>query len=155
MTQENTFTFYDPGPLIDDDLELVLVECYPGDMERGYVPTYKYEMQIQDTGIPVGRVELRVGKTDHLVNYAGQIGYEVNPEHRGHHYAARSCRLLFSIARHHDLNPIWITCNPDNQASRRTCEIIGGELVEIVPVPVKSSIYRRGDRQKCRYRVTV
>ena len=46
-----------------------------------------------------------------------------------------------------------ITTNPDNWASRRTCEIIGAEMVEIVDVPEYMEMYRQGDRQKCRYRL--
>jgi predicted acetyltransferase len=48
---------------------------------------------------------------------------------------------------------LWITCNPENVASRRTCELVGGELVDIVDLPVDSDMYKEGARQKCRYRV--
>lgn len=44
-------------------------------------------------------------------------------------------------------------CNPDNAASRRTIERLGGKLVEIVRVPVNSELYEIGDRESCRFRV--
>jgi tagatose 1,6-diphosphate aldolase len=61
--------------------------------------------------------------------------------------------LLLPLARRHGLKDLWITCNPDNLASRRTCELAGAEFVEIVDLPANSGMYRRGDRQKCRYRL--
>ena len=36
--------FCDPGRLIDSDLELVLVEKYPGDPAINYAPAYKFRM---------------------------------------------------------------------------------------------------------------
>jgi len=50
------------------------------------------------------------------------------------------------------LNPLWITCNPDNLASRKTCEIAGGVMMEIVDLPEHNIMYKQGERQKCRYR---
>jgi tagatose 1,6-diphosphate aldolase len=142
----------DPGKLIDGDLELVLVQRTPAQPDRGWVPAYDFEMRHAATGACMGRISLRVGHTEDLDFIGGQIGYGVEPEYRGHHYAARSCKLLFPLAKAHGLSPIWITCNPDNWASRRTCELAGGQLVEIVDAPPGSWAYERGEFQKCRYR---
>ncbi len=145
--------FYDPGPLIDDDLELVLLETFSGDPTRNWVPSYRFAMRRVGCEEQIGRIDLRVGHTDLLDHIGGQIGYSVAPEHRGHHYAARACKLLLPLARRHDLGVVWITCNPDNWASRRTCELAGAQFVEIVPVPEDHELYLQGDRQKCRYRI--
>jgi predicted acetyltransferase len=83
------------------------------------------------------------------------VGYSVKPEHRGSRYASRAVRLLIPIARQEGLNPLWITCDPENAASRRTCELAGGEFIEIVAVPPTCIIYRNGHREKCRYRLTL
>lgn len=148
-----TFDFLVPGPLVDDDLELVLYEQYPGDPAIGYVPAYRFRMcHVGQTG-EIGQIELRVGSTHHIVMYGGHIAYGVNPDHRGHHYASRACRLLLPLARSHGLHPLWITCNPDNYASRRTCELAGATLVEIVDLPENTDMYQEGERQKCRYRL--
>jgi predicted acetyltransferase len=50
---------------------------------------------------------------------------------------------------------VWITCDPDNIASRKTCELAGARLVEIVDLPEDTDMYREGMRQKCRYRIDV
>jgi predicted acetyltransferase len=138
---------------MDGDLELVLVKTSPGDAGNNLVPAYRFEMRHIPSGKRMGSIDLRVGDAFDVVNYIGHLGYGVEPEFRGHHYAARSCRLLLSLARRHGLNPVWITCNPDNRASRRTCEVAGAELVEIVDLPEHLDMHQRGERQKCRYRI--
>jgi tagatose 1,6-diphosphate aldolase len=46
---------------------------------------------------------------------------------------------------------IWVTCNPDNAASRRTCERLGAQLVDIVAIPKTHPFRSRGETAKCRY----
>ena len=135
--------------LADNELELHLIERTLG--MPGRVPTYRFEMRVD--GQRVGTATLRVGSTEYIERYAGHIGYGVDYDHRGKHYAARTCALLFMLARCHGMTSLWITCNPENVASRRTCERVGGELVDIVDVPAEIDLYREGDRQKCRYRI--
>jgi tagatose 1,6-diphosphate aldolase len=130
----------------------------PGDPERGMVPAYHFWMHLRPTeGFePVvrlaGGIALRVGHSRNLEMYLGHIGYNVYPPARGRHLAARAVRLLLPLARRLGLAPLWITCNPDNVASRRTCELAGGRLVEVVPLPEDHGLYARGEREKCRYR---
>lgn len=153
MGAETDFTFYDPGVLRDRELLLKLVETRAGVPDAGLVPTYDFAMTLADWGTEMGSLSLRVGDTPYIALYCGHIGYSVKPKFRGHHYAARACRLLLPLARRHGLDPLWITCNPDNLASRRTCELLGATFVEIVDLPEETNLYRRGERQKCRYRL--
>ena len=60
---------------------------------------------------------------------------------------------IVKYAKQHGINPVWITCNPDNWASRRTCELAGARLIEIVDLPEHTDMYQKGERQKCRYRI--
>ena len=149
------FEFNEPGKLIDGDLELVLVGTYPGSPTGNRVPVYRFKMNLVGKGDEVGQIDLRVGNTHHVVMYAGHIGYRVHAGYRGNRYAARACRLLYPLARRHGLNPLWITCNPDNIPSRRTCEILGAKFIEIVDLPKNTDMYRSGDRKKCRYRLAL
>ena len=147
------FKFIDPGPLVDDELELVLVETTPGDPIAEMLPYYKFDMQAD--GRKAGYIRLRIGNTHNIMMYGGHIGYGVEPEFRGNHYAERACRLILQIGKAHGLDTIWITTNPDNIPSRRTIERLGARLVEIVPLPEDNDQYRGGDREKCRYRLDI
>lgn len=144
--------FQDPGRLVDHELELVLAEKRPGNTLLDFAPAYKFKMMLAGKSIEIGAIDLRINNSHHILMYAGHIGYSVYPAYRGHHYAARSVQLLLPLARSHELNPLWITCNPDNFPSRRTCELAGFEFVEIVDLPPNTDMYLEGERQKCRYR---
>ena len=147
--------FADPGKLIDGELELVLMGTYPGNPTGNSVSIYKFKMRLVGKMDEVGQIELRVGNTPHIITYAGHIGYRVHARYRGHRYAARACQLLYPLARRHGLNPLWITCNPDNIPSVRTCEILGAKFIEIIDLPKNTGMYKSGDRQKCRYRLAL
>ncbi len=192
------FTFLEPGPLIDGELELippneiyvedVLAACgHPltvrdapkeaaattrealarflraapggresGDASRGFVPSYHFWMKLDGARpfAPVriaGGIGLRIGTSEEIRNYAGHFGYHVYPPARGHHYAERACRMLLPLAARHGLRELWITVNPDNVASRRTCERLGARLIDTIPVPADHAFFARGERAKCRY----
>jgi len=142
----------DPGVLRDGDLELQLAEFAPHPVHRA--PAYFFRMVQAGSGDELGRINLRLGATPHIERYAGHAGYAVHPEHRGHHYAARAVRLLLPLAQRLGIDPLWITCDPENLASRRTLELAGAEFVETVDVPEDCIIYRNGHPRKCRYRLS-
>lgn len=143
--------FDDFGVLRDRDLWLELRAREPENASRGWVPAYRFGMRIDGVDHPVGRLGLRIGSTHTIEHYAGHIGYEVSPAFRGSRLAERSCRLVLPLARRHGFHQLWITCNPDNQPSRRTCERLGAELIDIVDVPRDSELYAPGNERKCRY----
>lgn len=147
------FEFQSVSRLADGELELSLAAREPLNPNIGWVPTYRFDMRCG--GRYAGSISLRIANTPEIVLYLGHIGYNVDVNYRGRHFAARSCRLVFPLAAQHGINPVWITCNPDNWASRRTCELAGGEMIEIVDVPPNNSLYHRGDFQKCRYKINM
>ncbi len=57
--------------------------------------------------------------------------------------------LLFELAKMHQLEYVIITCNPDNYASRKTCEYAGGELLETVELPADNDMREDGETEKC------
>ena len=149
------FQFFNPGELIDGALKLVVSEYTPADPTKNYVPAYAFELRLSSSDEKIGNLHFRAATTPSLEKYGGHVGYNVNPEHRGHRYAERACRLIIPLMRQHGFTEIWITCNPDNHPSRRTCERLGAELIEIVDLPSDHEMYKSGDRRKCRYRLSV
>lgn len=138
------FTFLNTDDLRDDAIMLRLREAAPGDPVKGHVPAYKFDICLPD-GTGIGVCDLRVGHTMGLF-FGGNIGYAVNEPYRGHHYAARACRLMFQLAARHDMRYVYITCDPANTASSRTCQLAGCERICTVPLPEDNDMYQRGDR---------
>ncbi len=136
----------------DSEIEVAVRDKIPADEKRGYVPSYEFAVRLPGNPRSIGRVSLRIGNNNHLVMYAGHIGYGIQEEYRGNRYAAKACNLIRKVALDHGMKTLWITCNPDNYPSRRTCEILGCEFVEIVDLPEDTDMYQAGERQKCRYR---
>jgi predicted acetyltransferase len=149
---DKAIEFLQPLELRHGDLQLRLVDFSLHAFHK--VPTYTFHMMSSSSGLQMGQINLRVGSTSHLEQYAGHIGYGVHPPHRGHHYAARAVKLLLPLARRLGIDPLWITCDPENSASRRSLEIAGAEFVEIVNVPETCGIRKYGAKlHKCRYRL--
>lgn len=131
------------------------------DRFAGKVPAYHFWMRVEgarpESGrVPlriVGGIGLRVGQNRELEFFSGHIGYHVYPPARGHHYAMRACRLLLPLCKMHKLSPVWITTNPDNIPSRKTCERLGARFVDTVTIPETHAFYARGETHKCRYRI--
>jgi predicted acetyltransferase len=133
----------------------------PADISRGWVPAYHFWMRLDRPIHPgegpavsiAGGMGLRIGANKEIELYSGNIGYHVYPPARGHHYAERACRLVLPLAKRHGLTHLWITTNPDNIASRRTCERLGAQLIDTVTVPKDHPFRSRGEAAKCRYLV--
>lgn len=53
----------------------------------------------------------------------------VKPADRGHRYAMKACKMLFPIAKQHDLKVLQIVTAADNLASAKTCELLGKNSV--------------------------
>jgi tagatose 1,6-diphosphate aldolase len=147
-----SFAFNNYGTFSDGEIDVVVQLMDPGNPGNDNVPAYDFGVRLAGQREPVGRLGLRLGSTEYLEKYLGHIGYGIAERHRGHGFAAKACRLVRPVAIDHGFTTLWITCNPDNQPSRRTCEALGCELVEIVDLPVDCNMYRRGERRKCRYR---
>jgi len=142
------FEFLDFDCLDDGEITLLLCEKARADEKKGYVPAYKYTI-IKD-GFPAGKCDIRIGDNDNTW-YGGHIGYEVFPAFRGRRYAAKACLLLKRVAAAHGMKRLYISCDPDNAASRKTAEYLGAKLVATVDLPETQEMYLLGDRKKCIY----
>ncbi|MBP3337886.1 MAG: GNAT family N-acetyltransferase [Lachnospiraceae bacterium] len=136
--------------LKSDEIQLVLEKTVEGNVEKDWVPAYHFAI-CNNEGRKVGVCDLRIGHNDRLY-YGGNIGYGIDEQFRGNHYAGKACLILFELAKKHEMEYLIITCNPDNYASRKTCEYAGGQLLEIVELPEDNDMRERGETNKCIYK---
>ena len=130
--------FIHTGFLKDNEIQLILEKTADGNNKKEWVPAYY----------------LPIGHNDKLY-YGGNIGYSIYEKYRGNHYAGKACQLLFKLAKKHELQYLIITCNPDNYASRKTCEYAGGKLLEITRLPEDNDMRDKGETEKCIYKFTL
>ncbi len=142
--------FYDTKDLSDGEIVLRLKKTSQAQPEKRWLPAYTFDICLQD-GEAVGVCNLRIGHNDKTY-VGGNIGYEVYAPHRGHHYAAKACRLLFHQAKKHGMDYLIITCVPENLASAKTCCAAGGEFIEKIPIPEDNEMYAEGKREVLVYR---
>ncbi|MCH4207863.1 MAG: GNAT family N-acetyltransferase [Solobacterium sp.] len=139
------------GPIVD----LAVDQKVAADWQNQYVPSVTYKIYRHGTDQEVGTCDIRLGMNKELY-YAGNIGYHINLNERGHGYAYEACVLLFQIARdEYCMDQLIITCSPDNVASRKTLEKLNGKFLETVDVPIDHWLYRRGETVKNIYEYTL
>ena len=144
-------TFLDTSDLKTEEISLRLDHTFPGDPAKNRVPAYYFDI-LDHSGQKLGFCDLRIGHTEGLY-YGGNIGYTVDELYRGHHYAAKACKLLFELARRHEMGYLIITTQPTNLPSRRTCENLGGKLLEIAELPADNDMrVNDGHTHECIYR---
>lgn len=142
--------FFDTSFLKNDEISLIRERTADANEKRGWVPAYYFAVYDRE-GNKVGECDLRIGHNDNTY-YGGNIGYTVFPSYRGKHYAAKACKLLFELARMHGMEYLYISCDPDNIASRKTCEYAGGEFVETAILPEENEMRKNGEIAKCIFR---
>lgn len=124
-----------------EKIALRLIDTYEG--EGGELPFYWWDIILKSNNVSVGKISFRIGHNYHSY-YNGNIGYEIDEEYRGHHYALSACQLVLKVAKYHKTDKIYLTCNYDNTASCKTIEKLGAKLIEEV-LPPKDYIYYHED----------
>ena len=148
------FKFNKNIELYDDEIFLFLRETVDADETKGFVPSYLFDICSIRTDDVYGRCDLRVGYNEQIY-HGGNIGYSVYEPFRGRRYALKACNLLLELAKFHQMKRLIITCNPENIASRRTCELFGAVYIETIELPEHSVMYKAGDRYKFIYEKSI
>ena len=74
----------------------------------------------------LGRISLRHELTEPLLEWGGHIGYVVRPSARRRGLAAAALAGMLEVCRRRGTDPVLVTCDVDNEGSRRTIEGAGG-----------------------------
>jgi len=82
----------------------------------------------------------------YLAEHGGHIGFAVRPKKRRRRYATVMLMLCLEKCREYGLNKVLITCDADNEASRRTIITCGGKFERIA---------QTGDEVDERYWITL
>lgn len=136
--------FYDTSDLSDGEIMLRVSRMTDAIPEKKFVPAYKFDICLMN-GMAIGVCDLRIGHTEGLY-IGGNIGYGIDENYRGRHYAAKACKLLFRLAQKHNLGHVFITCVPDNTASCKTMEYAGCRYVGMAMIHEDDEMYKEGKR---------
>lgn len=74
----------------------------------------------------LGMLQVRHELNDYLRLYAGHIGYSVHPQYRRQGVATRMLAAALPYCRQLGLSRVMVTCNVENEGSRRTILHNGG-----------------------------
>lgn len=79
----------------------------------------------------IGFLAIRHRLNDFLLQEGGHIGYSVRPARRGEGHATRALALALDRAAELGIDRALVTCDEDNEPSRRTIEANGGVLEDV------------------------
>lgn len=116
------------------------------------IATVYYNIISKELNKKVGSIDLRLTNNEEMY-YFGNIGYTILESYRGHNYAYYASKMVMEIAdKEFGMKELLITCSPENIASYKTLVKLGGEILELVDVPVNHYLYRIGEKKKYIFR---
>lgn len=91
-----------------------------------WVPATQFVCVRKTDGRIVGMIQVRHRFNEYLAEFGGHIGYSVHPEERCKGYAKWMLACVLPEAKKLGLSRVLVTCDEDNEASRRTILHNGG-----------------------------
>jgi predicted acetyltransferase len=111
-------------------------------MRESWVPSTTRWLLNESNEI-AGFVRVRHCLNEALLQKSGHIGYDVPPSQRQKGYGHACLRAAIDIARELSLPKVLLTCDSDNQPSRKVIEAAGAKFLdEIIPAGESMSIHR-------------
>lgn len=95
---------------------------------EGYVPSEVFlGIRKRDNKV-IGIIDYRHPLSDFLLRFGGNIGYSILPSERRKGYGTQLLRLMLDVCREYGEKRVLISCDRENEASRRTILSCGGIL---------------------------
>lgn len=113
------------GLAYEDCLEMLLQQEDPANLPAGWVPAIQF-LSFDESGLPLGFLALRLSLNDKTLIEGGHIGYSIRPSKRRQGLAKEQLALGLAEARKAGLDKVLITCDEENESSRRTILWAGG-----------------------------
>lgn len=123
--------------LENEKIKLLIIDKNKG--SENVIPFYYYAIILKETNAEIGKISIRIGHNKHSY-YNGNIGFEIYDEYRGCRYSLSASKLILQVAKYHEMDYLYLSCNESNVASSKIIEHLGASLVEIV-VPPKDYIF--------------
>ena len=109
----------------EDWLQMVRQQEDAANLPEGWVPAIQF-ISVDEENRPLGFLALRLLLNEKLFIEGGHIGYSIRPSQRRKGLAKLQLELGLAEARKQGLERVLITCDEDNEASRRTILSAGG-----------------------------
>ncbi len=93
---------------------------------EGKVPALEYLFIREEDNRLVGLINIRLCLNEALLLTGGHIGYSIHPDERQKGYGKKMLRMGLEECHRRGMDKVLVTCNRNNEASRRTILANGG-----------------------------
>lgn len=96
-------------------------------------PAYAYILVDSTTNTVIGMSDFRLELcNDYLRQFGGNIGYSIHPDYRKKGYGTLQLKLLLNEIKYLGFSKILVTCDADNEGSRKIIENNNGQFESVV-----------------------